>query len=184
MGERARWDEMLESRRCPAGRLGFLVERAGLRVSAVFRAVLEDRAVRCVEVEAAAGVVEEAGTRFEEPTWLVLSAEVSLSSLSVNSKRSIAALFTAALGIRVGLRMGEVRSGPSYAAFCAKVAGPWPFRVLERFSAATDAAEDLLTGEVASTLLLGILLVTAAFGDLLAPISLFYFSQFPYAFQV
>ena len=58
MGERARWDEILELGRCPAGRLGFLVERAGLAVSAVFRVVLEDRAARGTEVEAAALVVE------------------------------------------------------------------------------------------------------------------------------
>ena len=81
----------------------------------------------------------------------------------VNSKRSIAALFTAALGIRVGLRMGEDRSGPGYAAFRAKVAGTWPCRVLERFSTLADAADDLLTGEVVP-----VLLGAAAFGDLLA----------------
>jgi hypothetical protein len=99
------------------------------------------------------------GSRFEEPTWLVLSV-----GAAVTSKRSIAALFTAALGIRVGLRVGEDRLGPDYAAFYAKVAGTWLFRVLERFSALTDAVEDLLTGGVTS-----IVLVATAFGDLPAP---------------
>lgn len=93
---------------------------------------------------------------------------------ALNSKRSIAALFTAALGIRVGLRMGECRSGPGYAALCAKVTGTWPFRVFERFSALADAASDLLTGDTGYIYLVAsmfktMLLVAAAFGDLLPP---------------